>query len=449
MQSIQIAYEKSKSTAHKLGVENDTLKQQMKFLRERFAEIGDLKQEKDTLEVALDESRRNLETCLAKLQNCKVNEQALQNNLTNVTRRLEEANVQKVDVLEQNGDLQDNVLSLQKELAQMRKEMEELRQRPQASEVNELKAQLAKSEEENKLLLQQVKEAEGRADLPAIVADLTFKLDDVKRTTAEKDKYISELEASTESLTTELATAQEERAKLAETNATMRTRELQKHNQSNKRLSTLNKQIEQIEKARTAAVADSERHLQLLKEQLRRNANDVHKREHPASNLLEKKLNIDEAITEVRLKFERKKAKEESGETGEEREEKDPQTRIQELEKEIEYHVKDIVLYKLDVKGYRKDLKRAKEKIAALSDGANTKSPESRPSPRKHTSTVSVQQLSPSTPGRGESDSEKESLSPATPAVATALQVQVQVPMRHIVSAYAAPMEVQTPLVSA
>ena len=413
----------------------------MKFLRERFAEIGDLKTEKDTLEVALGESQKNLEVSLVNLQTCKANEQALQNNLVNVTRKLEEANVQKVDVLEQNGDLQDSVSALHKELAQMRKEMEELRTRPQLSELEEARAALAKSEEENKLLLQQVKEAEGRADLPAIVADLTFKLDDVKRTTAEKDKYISELEASTQSLNAELATAQEERAKLAETNATMRTRELQKQNQTAKRMSQLNKQIEEMEKARTTAVAESEKHLQLLKEQLRRNANDVHKREHPASNLLEKKLNIEEAITEVRLKFERKKAKEEEGNEDTEEEEKDPQTRIEELEKEIEYHVKDIVLYKLDVKGYRKDLKRAREKLAALNEGTNVKTPEPRPamSPQKHTSTVSVHQLSPSTPGR-DSDSDKGAVSPATQAVATALQVQVQVPMRHIASVYAAPM---------
>jgi chromosome segregation ATPase len=441
MQSIQIAYEKSKSTAHKLGVENDTLKQQMKFLRERFAEIGDLKTEKETLEVALAESRRNLEAALTQLQAGKANEQALQNNLTNVTRKLEEANVQKVDVLEQNGDMQEKVCSQQKELTKMRKEAEELRQRPQVSELDEMKATLIKAEEENKLLSDQVKAAEGRADLPARVADLTFKLEDLTRTAAAKDVYIGELTSHTTALSSEMETLRTERAALAETNATLRAQSLQKHSQSTKRMSLLNKQIEDMEKARTAAVAESERHLQLLKEQLRRTANDVNKREHPASNLLEKKLNIEEAIAEVRLKFERRMAKEAEGDDEEAGDTLAPEDKIERLEKEIEYHVKDIVLYKLDVKGYRKDLKRAKEKIAALTE-VNT-----NVSPRKEKrSSISTPTSANSSPTQHR-NVDSVTPSPATPSIATALHVQL--PVRHIVSAYAAPMEIKAPMVSA
>jgi chromosome segregation ATPase len=443
MQSIQIAYEKSKSTAHKLGVENDTLKQQLKFLRERFAEIGDLKAEKETLEVALGESRKNLEASINHLQACKVDQRALQNNVTNMTRRLEEANVQKVDVLEQNGELQSHVSVLQKMLNALRTEAEELKKRPQMSEVEELKARLSRAEEENQLLAEQAKAAEGRADLPARVAELSFKLDDAKRNTAEKDKIITELQAQTSALTNELSTVQEERASLAEMHATLRTQTLQKQTQSNKRVTAMSNQIEEIEKARTAALAESEKHLQLLKETLRRTANDVHKREHPASNLLEKKLNIEEAIAEIRLKFERKKAKEaEQNAEKEEDEEKDLKTKIGELEKEIEYHVKDIVLYKLDVKGYRKDLKRAKEKIAILSDASTTSAKQLEHSEKEVVHTPKRQD-SPTSPSQR---SDSNSMSPATPNIATALQVQS--PIRHIVSAYAAPMQVNAPMVT-
>ncbi|KIV99824.1 hypothetical protein, variant [Verruconis gallopava] len=458
MQSIQIAYEKSKAKAHRLGVENDTLKQQMKFLRERFAEMGDLESEKQTLGVALKEARANIEASLAQLQASRANEEAIQNNLTNVARRLEEANVQKIDVLEHNSELQNEVASLKREMALMRKEMDELRQRPQMSELEDAQMKLSKAQEENKLLAEQAKAAEGRADLPAMVADLTFKLEDVRRTVAEKDKYIADLEAQTASLGEQLHIMREEQAKLSQSNDMLRSQS-QKGNTSSKRLSQLQKQIEEIEKARHAAQVESERHLQLLKEQLRRNAVEVHKREHPASSLLEKKLNIEEAITEVRLKFERRKAREQAGEFSDESGDTatDPAVRIAQLEKEIEYHVKDIVLYKLDVKGYRKDLKRAKEKIAALTEAANaattastatvvaentnhqSPSPPSqehgRPDMSRESSSTSVPQLSPSTtrdPGAASSDN--ESLGPATPSITTALQVQL--PVRHIVTAW-------------
>lgn len=441
MQSIQIAYEKSKSTAHKLGVENDTLKQQMKFLRERFAEIGDLKAEKETLEVALGESRKNLEASIGHLQTCKVDQQALQNNVTNMARRLEEANVQKVDVLEQNGELQGHVSVLQKMLNALRTEAEELRKRPEMSEVEELRTKMAKAEEENKLLAEQAKAAEGRADLPARVAELSFKLDDANRNNAEKDKVIAELEAQTSALTDDLSTVQEERASLAEIYAALKSQTTLKQNLSNKRVNAMNKQIEDIEKARTAALAESEKHLLLLKETLRRTANDVHKREHPASNLLEKKLNIDEAIAEIRLKFERKMVKlaEQEGKN-EEQDAKNPATKIEELEKEIEYHVKDIVLYKLDVKGYRKDLKRAKEKIASLSEASTTTISSSPKTYEEKEVYTPKRQDSPT------SRSDAESISPKTPSIATALHVQL--PMRHIAHAYAAPMQGKGAMVS-
>jgi hypothetical protein len=437
MQSIQIAYEKSKAAAHKLGVENDTLKQQMKFLRERFAEMSELKSEKETLEVALKEARSAIEASFAELQVSQTNEQATQNNLMNITRRLEEANVQKVDVLGENSDLQDKVFSLEKGMKQMRQEMEELRKRPEASELEGVKNKLSKAEEENKLLGEQAEAAEGRADLPAVVADLSFRLEDLKRAVTEKDKYIEELESQTAGLSKEMEQLREERAKLNEDNTLLR---MQSTKSSHKRLSHLEKQIVEIEKSRHAAQQESERHLQLLKEQLRRHANDVHKREHPASNMLEKKLNIEEAIAEIRLKAERRLTQEQNGDVDEEDVE-EPETRIAHLEKEVEYHIKDIVLYKLDVKGYRKDLKRAKEKIAALTEAATAAEAaaaaaraqqEARPSISSQSSSTSVPQLSPSVTHTGFSDSDRSE--PVTPSIATALQVQM--PVRHIVSAW-------------
>jgi chromosome segregation ATPase len=439
MQSIQIAYEKSKATAHKLGVENDTLKQQLKFLRERLAEMGDLKIEKDTLEVALQETRSNFEATLDQLKLSKATEQATENNLKNVNRRLEEANVQRVDVLEENSELHGMVSSLQRGMEQMKKEVEELRMRPEASVVDTLNVKLIKAEEEKKLLSQQAEAAEGRTDLPAVVAELSFKLEDAKRSVTEKNKYIGELESQTNDLSKEMEQLREERAKLTESNAVLRATQSQKSNQ--KRYSYLEKQIVEIEKSRHAAQAESEKHLQLLKEQLRRTATDIHKREHPASNLLEKKLNIEEAIAEVRLKAERRLAKEQNANDDEEADTENPETRVEHLEKEVEYHVRDIVLYKLDVKGYRKDLKRAKDKINALTEAAAVAEAaaaaalaaqqESRPSVSSQSSNASLPQLSPSITN-AISDSERDE--PATPSIATALQVQM--PMRHIVSAW-------------
>jgi len=102
---------------------------------------------------------------------------------------------------------------------------------------------------------------------------------------------------------------------------------------------------------------------QLIHTEFRRTANEVQKRQHPATTLLEKKVEVDTAILEVRKKAQeflrqQKRRDEDLNSTR--------AVRMEELQQEIDYHVKDIVLYKLDVKGYKKDLKRAQAKLQRL-----------------------------------------------------------------------------------
>lgn len=52
-------------------------------------------------------------------------------------------------------------------------------------------------------------------------------------------------------------------------------------------------------------------------------------------------------------------------------------SKIEKLEKEIQYHVQEIVLYKFDVKGYKKDIKRANAKIEKLQQCLSEHSPTS------------------------------------------------------------------------
>lgn len=375
--SIQSTYDKQKRELHTVLIENDTLKKQLSLLQTRLANNDTIQVERDQFEEMYQESQANLQesvthgqTLIDKLKLSRDNEEASRNNVSELKHRLEEANMHRLDALHHHHELEDELKLMEKNHKALREERErveqkrlsfeadksvlrqeiaklpalhqeiaKLRQRPQQSALDEALNKQKAAEERARKLEQQL--GDGRADLPSIIADLGFKLEDLQRGLTDKDRRIEELEAANKLLS--------KNAKLDKNYAN--------------RIRSLERTVAEQHKTFRTIQAERDQLRQLIHTEFRRTANDVQKRQHPATALLEKKVEVDTAIIEVR-----KRAQEFL--RSQKRRENDPTltraVRIEELQQEIDYHVKDIVLYKLDVKGYKKDLKRAQTKLARL-----------------------------------------------------------------------------------
>jgi chromosome segregation ATPase len=359
---MQSAYDKQKRDMHTVLVENETLKKQLSLFQTRLADIDTIRIERDQFEHALQESQVNLKTVLDKLKLSRDNEEATLNNLSAVTARLEEANMHRVDVLDHHHELEDKMKLVEKEHKALQEEKARveqekiafeadrsvlhqeiaiLRQRPQQSALEEAQNSLRMAEERTRHLEEQVKSGDSRTDLPSIVADLGFKMEDLQQTLSDKDRHIAELEA---------------------TNKLLSRGAKSDKNYANK-IRGLERTVAEQHKTFRTIQAERDQLRQLIHTEFRRTANEVQKRQHPATTLLEKKVEVDTAILEVRKKaqeFLRNQTRRDEDLSS------TRAVRIEELQQEIDYHVKDIVLYKLDVKGYKKDLKRAQTKLQRL-----------------------------------------------------------------------------------
>jgi chromosome segregation ATPase len=372
LQSIQSAYDKQKRDMHTVLVENETLKKQLSLVQTRLADIDTIRIERDQFEQMMRESQINLQTVLDKLRLSRDNEEASRNNVSALEHRLEEANTHRLDALHHHHELEDEMKLMEEKHKKLREEKErveqkrlsfeadrsvlhqeiaklpalhqelaKLRQRPQQSVLEEAQNSLRAAEERVRHLEEQVKSGDDRSDLPSIVADLGFKMEDLQRGLSDKDRRIEELEATNKLLT---KGAKSER------------------NYANK-IRGLERTVAEQHKTFRTIQAERDQLRQLIHTEFRRSANEVQKRQHPATTLLEKKVEVDTAIVEVRKKAQeflrqQKRRDEDLNATR--------TVRIEELQQEIDYHVKDIVLYKLDVKGYKKDLKRAQTKLQRL-----------------------------------------------------------------------------------
>jgi len=107
---------------------------------------------------------------------------------------------------------------------------------------------------------------------------------------------------------------------------------------------------------------ERDRLAQLLRAELRRIAVEEHAGRHPSEALVRSRSELRGAVEVVRERaqgwVDEMRGEEEMGEEGK-------------LRGEIEYYLNDIVLYKMDVKGYKKDLRRAEKRIKELTVGGS------------------------------------------------------------------------------
>jgi hypothetical protein len=367
LQALEQAYDSQKRKAHSIYQENEVLKKQLHVALKRIAESDAIRNERDKYERELKEAKQKLEASSEDLNTTKLLELASKNKLESIEARLVEAQEQKVDVLEANHDLRQKMSKLQKEMAELSKEISDLRERPEKSALGAAEARCREIEERNKHLEEQVKASNGRVDLPTVVADLTFKLEDAQRVAKEHESHVAALETRNQATLKDMEHLKSSYSKLAELNETLQDAESSNSKlvdtikTSTAQINELQQKLAGKEQAAKIAATEKEKFQQLLHAEFRRSAVEMYNRKHPtALGSLEKRMDIEATFKDIRRRAEEAiQCKPVASDT-------DIEQQLKDLEQEISYHLTDILLYKLDVKGYKKDLRKAQAKIQDL-----------------------------------------------------------------------------------
>jgi hypothetical protein len=328
----------------RLNAENDILRTQLSVALKRFAETDAVRLERDKFERELKEAR-------ARCRELGIAAEAAVNKLISVEGRLEEANVQKVDVLEENGDLREKVGGLLRDVRRLE------------AEIEGRKRQSARGPGEE-------------TDLPSVVADLTFRLDDAEKVGREREGRIKELEQSNALLKEELHKKQEFYAEMTCLAEQAQQKVMNDCQLGAAKIAELTQKLDVKAKEARAAQSERDKFEQLLLAEFRRAAIEIHARTHPSESLLSQKMDVETAVKQIRAKAESNLRELKNGKSdyeGTAYSGDDMEVRIKDLEKEVDYYLKDIVLYKLDVKGYKKDLRKAQNKIQELEQWAKEK----------------------------------------------------------------------------
>lgn len=320
--------------------------------------------ERDTLAHTLSETQGQIEAALTQLSRSQASERMLKAQLSALEARLEDSNSQRVDALEQNLFLEErlrHVSKVQNTSAVAAMEQESLVESRPLSK-------LLQAEERIALLEQQLAAAQ-QCDLTPVVTELTDRLRYHEKFALEKDSYIQALleqnnafRAQLEACASRLHTVTEKN-KTLEAAASTNIGLLEAQVSTTTRLTHLERIAAEQEAQLNKATAEKAQLSGLLEGEVRRQAAMTNNLEHPNASQLGAFSDTEQTILDVKGKVS-KKAAQDVPAAGPE----SPEQQIKRLQKEIDYHVQDIVLYKLDVKGYRKDLKRANAKIKKLTD---------------------------------------------------------------------------------
>jgi DNA repair exonuclease SbcCD ATPase subunit len=280
--------------------------------------------------------------------------------------KLDEVNVQKVEMLERDLENRKEIIVTTKKLKKALEEIKTLKQQDTVSaniQGDDLKQKLDESTKRNKVLEAELRKVSAESDLPASIALMTFKLDDAQRQLSERDAIVSSLRASNERSAQRTINAQIEKQETTEELQSLRGRvealkaKLEAHSDGSFNSAEVLKRLTKIENELKTTRIERDQFSGLLLAEIRRTAVEDHNREHPSSAILKQRIDLADAV-----EIARKRAKAFLGNSAA----SESRPSVADLEKEIDYYLNDIVLYKLDVKGYKKDLRKVKEQIRDL-----------------------------------------------------------------------------------
>ncbi|CAK4030713.1 Hypothetical predicted protein [Lecanosticta acicola] len=323
LQSFELSLENQKRKSLEAAAEVESLKRKLELSRKAQADLGDVRRERDQLREATDKSDRRIAQLKDLVRKAKEKERAAKNAAAALEAALESANNERLDVLEGFHEACTQIRKLRQRERELIKEQNEINNRYGMTEAN-IKRVRPLGRESTKIDYQELERRRNtlRHD------PLLQQLDELRQMVAEKAAKILELENANE-----LSTGSQQDPKV---------------------------QLERTRQELIATQQDRDRYNSLLHSELRRQSRIAGQKlnlttpqiEAEASKALSQRLRADSAHATAKEATDREAQSE--------------MTKIEILEQELQHCMQEIILYKLDIKGYKKDVKKATAEVEAL-----------------------------------------------------------------------------------
>lgn len=307
---------------------------------------------------------------MEQLNKSKRRERGLRNEINILEARLSESNAEKVDALEAARFLEEKLTESRKRDETMRLEMNELRTRPTHEDVERMAAKLKEAENKVALLELQVRTTTDQTEA-SVIAAFVRQISDNQTKLKEKEAYVRQLEHENQVSRLDADDAERRLAELAKINDKLINDVAEGNVQEIKKA---NDELELKAAEQQATIAklqkQSDDFYRLLKAEIRKKA--CKRQECMADGHLDLELYPriakEENENDVTLIIEKRRSEVQERMSSAENDAaieafSDPQQYIQKLQREIDYHIRDVVAFRLDIKGYKKDVNRFERQI--------------------------------------------------------------------------------------
>ncbi|KAB2576266.1 Intracellular protein transport protein USO1 [Lasiodiplodia theobromae] len=270
-----------------------------------------------------------------------------------------------VDLRESEYKLELERRLMHEKYRELKGELDSLRAQPEQIRISNLEKSLAEEKLRAELFATQLETMQLRTPMPDTVAELGKTIDDLKELLKEKDEQLYELQHVNQALKLDLEEMNTQQTRVAAQHEEALASEALKRKAVRDKVKQLdheNTELKEIVEAQgedLVVVQDEyERLRKLLHSEVRRQA-----REAISKSMIPGTPSSADGYLELVAAETRKRVRNLIAKEGEESPLTDPQERIEELEREIQHHVKELIRCKRDNRGYRKDIKRANTKL--------------------------------------------------------------------------------------
>ncbi|TKA67879.1 hypothetical protein B0A55_09702 [Friedmanniomyces simplex] len=401
--------ESQKRASQEAAVETEGLKRKLSLAKKAQSESGEVRRERDRLRQDVERGSRRILQLKEIVRKSKDQEKSLRNAVSDLECRLVAANNERTDVLEGFHEASGQLQKLAGRELMLKQEVEDLRSRLSYANGRHASDTALSLSETNALY--RPKHCRTKSDVAglAIGNDPGTQQRELRRVVAVRDARIRQLEQDLE--------ATQDGTLGRSTNANAMTHD---------RVNELEVFLYDHKKMLSAAREDCERYNSLLHQELRRQSRVA---AQTAGSISAPRVDA-EAFTE---------ATEKAKSIILSATDSDPATATALLQRELEHCLKEILLYKLDIRGCKKDLKRAQAQLAEL----KAVSIERPPTPDRESSS-SIRSDASST--RKLDDTFGPASPPVHPGLGILLPQQPpQTPTRMLASATSAALLVATP----
>ncbi|KAH7085521.1 hypothetical protein BKA63DRAFT_499767 [Paraphoma chrysanthemicola] len=396
---------------------NVALQKQIESL---MAKLNEAKKNERATKVSADEAARECEEWREKAMAAEKtvkSAQALQNTIDHLENRLEIANIEKLDAQEQLFNVQSERTPFDFELPRL--------QVPRTTNYDASKATGNKHMSMSTVFSSDSPVSPDGAQETSTLAAFVAHIERLQDQVRQKDATISGLEADREQLLQRQGQLERDQKALG-LQMDIQNDLMRKTGQSDSHIHELRTAvmdretiIDEKEKSVHLLKKQLEQHKLLLHAQIRRNATvTLHAATEqdalPDLSTLAKRKDIDKWVEGLQVRLRKEKGSSRSNMSIDSRE-----ATLIDLRDEIDFYVREIILYKLDIRGYKSDIKKLKRITAQMSSyGSRVSDLDSETSSLRPAATPNQAPFSPFTPELGSSDVPSPSLPDSIPRTA-------------------------------